>query len=109
MKPYFSKAIAFVNPSINEGMGRTTAEAMFYGCPIIAHASGGTLDLIKHGETGFLFKTVEECVELMKKVCYTNQDEVILRAQAFAMQNLSIENYGKKILKVYNTVLKEER
>jgi glycosyltransferase involved in cell wall biosynthesis len=42
VKPFFSQAMAFINSSVNEGMGRTTAEAMFYGCPVIAYASGGT-------------------------------------------------------------------
>ncbi len=106
VKPFFANAMAFVNPSMNEGMGRTTAEAMFCGCPVIAHASGGTLDLVKHGETGYLFNTVDECAELMKQVCTTNQEGVILRAQKFAKQNLSIENYGAKIMEVYDTVLK---
>lgn len=105
IKPLFVNAMAFVQPSIHEGMGRTTAEAMFYGCPVIAHASGGTLDLVKHGETGYLFNTVEECAELMKSVCASNQEEVVLRAQDFAKQNLSIENYGQKIMEVYNKVL----
>lgn len=106
VKPLFAHAMAFINPSINEGMGRTTAEAMFYGCPVVACASGGTLDLIRHGETGWLFDTEEECAELLKKVCTTDQNQVILRAQEFAKQNLSIENYGSKILEVYQKVLK---
>ena len=106
VKPFFSQAMAYVNSSVNEGMGRTTAEAMFYGCPVIAYASGGTLDLVKNGETGYLFNTVEECAELMRKVCTTDQEEVILRAQEFVKQNLSVENYGEKVMEVYNSVLK---
>ena len=97
-----------INPSMNEGLGRTTAEAMFYRCLVIALASDGTLDLVKHGETGYLFNTVEECAELMKNVCTSNQEDVILRAQEFVKQNLSIENYGAKIMEVYNAVLKSK-
>ena len=105
VKAFFAQAKAYINPSVNEGMGRTTAEAMFYGCPVIAHASGGTLDLVRDGETGYLFNTVEECAELMRKVCTADQEEMILRAQEFARENLSIDNYGKKLLEVYNSVL----
>lgn len=105
VKPLFANAMAFINPSINEGLGRTTAEAMFFGCPVIAHASGGTLDLIKDRETGHLFNTVEECAEMMKIVCTTNQEKIILQAQEFASQNLCIENYGEKIMEVYEKVL----
>lgn len=106
VKPFFAHAMAFINPSVNEGMGRTTAEAMFFGCPVIAHASGGTLDLIKDGKTGYLFNTVEECVELMRKVCLTDQEDIILRAQEFSKLNLSVENYGQRMMEVYNSVLK---
>lgn len=105
VKPYFAYASAFINPSFNEGLGRVTAEAMFYGCPVIALASGGTLDLIKHGETGWLFNTVEECAELLNEVCHKDQEQLILHAQEFAKQNMSIENYGEKILGIYQTVL----
>jgi hypothetical protein len=39
-------------------------------------------------------------------VCTTDQEDIILRAQEFAKQNLSIENYAPKIMEVYNLVLK---
>lgn len=105
VKPLFQNAMAFINPSENEGMGRTTAEAMFYGCPVVGLASGGTMDLIRHGETGYLFHTVEECAELMKKVSHENQEKLIYRAQEFVKENLSVEGYGEKLLKVYQSVL----
>jgi glycosyltransferase involved in cell wall biosynthesis len=60
---------------------------------------------VKDGETGYLFNTVEECADLMRKVCTTDQDDIILSAQEFAKQNLSIEKYGSRIMEVYNSVL----
>lgn len=109
VKPFFAHAMAFVNPSVNEGLGRTTAEAMFFGCPVIAHASGGTLDLIRDGETGYLFHTEEECARLLKTVCTNNQERIILQAQEFVKQNLSVEYYGEKIMEVYDKVLSKEQ
>ncbi|MBR4565114.1 MAG: glycosyltransferase [Paludibacteraceae bacterium] len=106
VKSLFSKASAFLMTSENEGLGRVTAEAMFYGCPVIARATGGTLDLIKHGETGWLFNSIEECSRLIKKVCKEDQTEIISRAQDFAIHNLSEEVYAPKILEVYQNVLK---
>lgn len=107
VKPLFSKAMGFINPSENEGMGRTTVEAMFYGCPVVGFASGGTLDLIKHGETGYLFHTIEECAELMNWVCSENQEKIILEAQECVKRNMSVEGYGRKIMEVYRSVLEE--
>jgi glycosyltransferase involved in cell wall biosynthesis len=38
-----------------EAMGRTTAEAMSYGLPVVGCDSAGTAELIRHGETGLLY------------------------------------------------------
>ena len=105
VKPYFSHATAYIMASEFEALGRVTAEAMFYGCPVIVHATGGTLDLVKDRETGYLFNTIEECAQLIRKVCLENQEPMIMRAQEFAVNNLSEEVYGPKIIEVYNQVL----
>lgn len=106
VKPWFSKATAYIMASECEGLGRVTAEAMFYGCPVVAHATGGTLDLVKDGVTGYLYNTVEKCSQLIQKVCVEDQTEIVLRAQKFAVENLSEEVYGPKIMEVYNSVMK---
>lgn len=106
VKSLFANAKVFIQSSANEGIGgRTTIEAMFFGCPVIALPSGGTLDLIRNEETGWFFETVEECSDLMKKVCMTEHEEIIINAQSFAMENFSVDDYGEKILAVYKHVL----
>lgn len=105
IKPWFAHAKAFIMSSKCEGLGRTTIEAMFYGCPVIAHATGGTLDIVKTGETGYLFNSIDECANLIQKVCKENQELIIKRAQLFAAENLSQEAYGPKIMQVYNCLL----
>ena len=105
IKPFFAHASAYIMASECEGLGRVTAEAMFYGCPVIARASGGTLDMVKDGKTGYLFHTIDECAELIKKVCTENQEKIILQAQQFAIENLSQEVYGPKIMNIYNLVM----
>lgn len=105
VKPFFQHARAFIMASTNEGLGRVTAEAMFYGCPVVASESGGTTDLVKDGLTGYLFRTEDECAALLRKICLTSQDTVIRNAQGFVVDTLSIETYGSKILQVYQKVL----
>lgn len=107
IKPFFAHASAYIMASDCEGLGRVTAEAMFYGCPVIARASGGTLDMVKDGKTGYLFHTIDECAELIKK-CTENQEKIILQAQQFAIEYLSQEVYGPKIMEVYESVLNEK-
>lgn len=106
VKPWFAHATAYIMASECEGLGRVTAEAMFYGCPVIARATGGTLDLVKDGVTGYLFNTIEECAQLIQKVCTENQEKVILQAQKFAVDNLSQEMYGPKVMEVYYSVMR---
>ncbi len=105
VKSWFAHAAAFLMASRYEGLGRVTAEAMFFGCPVIAHASGGTLDLVKDGETGYLFNTLEECAALLRKVCEGDNELMVLRAQEFASSFLSQEAYGPKIMNVYNKTI----
>lgn len=105
VKPYLEKATGYIMASKFEGMGRTTAEAMFYGCPVIAHASGGTLDMVIEGETGYLFETVDECAAKIQKVCAEPQEQVIHNAQQFAVENLSKEQYGERIMNVYKSLM----
>lgn len=105
VKPFFAHATAFIQASVYEGLGRTTAEAMFFGCPVIATSySGGTLDLIEDLKTGYLFETIEQCATLMTKVAFSDQTEIIQNAQKFATDNLTLDTFGPKLLKVYNSL-----
>lgn len=107
VKPYFMHATAYLMTSECEGLGRVTAEAMFYGCLVIAHASGGTLDMVIDGKTGYLFNNIDACANLIQKVCSNDNEQIILQAQQFAITNFSQEVYGPKIMEVYKTVLNE--
>lgn len=105
VKPFFAHAKAFIMGSINEGLGRVTAEAMFYGCPVIAKDSGGTKDLVQDDVNGYLFRTEDECSKLLRKVCHEPQDSLILKAQEYAVNHLSVESTGPRIMAVYHAVL----
>lgn len=50
----YAGADVFVLPSPNEGFGIVFLEAMSYGLPVVAGRAGGTLDVVRHGETGLL-------------------------------------------------------
>ncbi len=105
VKEYMSCATAFLMCSENEGLGRVSVEAMFYGCLVIGRNSGGTKDFVFDGKTGFLFNNMDGCVATMQKATQADHQDIILYAQQFARENFSIENYGAKILKVYGKVL----
>jgi len=54
IKTYYRKASVFVMPSLMEGFGLVFLEAMAQGLPVIGGNVGGTAELIKEGENGFL-------------------------------------------------------
>ncbi len=46
---------ALINPGRDEDFGMLNVEAMSFGCPVIAHNSGGPKESILSGQTGLLF------------------------------------------------------
>ena len=51
---FFQSADIFFVPSRYESFGIVFVEAMAFGLPVIALEAGGLLDIVAHGETGFL-------------------------------------------------------
>jgi len=41
-------------PAVNEGLGRLVIEPMLLGVPVVAARSGGIIEIVNDGETGFL-------------------------------------------------------
>tara|TARA_B100001248_G_scaffold89409_1_gene65961 strand:+ start:12798 stop:14048 length:1251 start_codon:yes stop_codon:yes gene_type:complete len=50
----YSSASVFVAPSIVESFGKTIAESMACGTPVVAFNTSGPKDIIKHKKTGYL-------------------------------------------------------
>jgi glycosyltransferase involved in cell wall biosynthesis len=51
----FASADAFIFPSRTETLGLVLLEAMAAGCPVVAAARGGILDIVTDGVNGYLF------------------------------------------------------
>ena len=107
IKSYMFKATAFLMCSRNEGLGRTTIEAMFYGCPVIARNIGGSSELVKNNQTGFLFDTTNQFVSILKSVSDHTIDitPIVNNAHSFVKSHFTEEVYGNKILKIYESLL----
>ncbi|MBU2622285.1 MAG: glycosyltransferase family 4 protein, partial [Proteobacteria bacterium] len=101
----------FVLPSLNEGMGRVLVEAMALGKPIVASDVGGVLDLVVHGENGYLVPPgdVEELVnsiniflsDPIKRKKMGNRGKIVAA-------DYSADAMVQKIDRLYRTMLQQK-
>ena len=65
---YFKNASVYVSNSLEEGFPNVFVEAMHFGLPIISTNVGGCHEIVKEGETGYLFEVNDEAtlVERLK-------------------------------------------
>lgn len=104
LEPFYRSSSLFMMCSKYEGLGRVTLEAMAYGCPVIALASGGTTDFIHNKETGWLFNTVDECAELLQYIINSDNSSVIQSARELIASEYTESVYGQQIINLYNSL-----
>ncbi|WP_316844656.1 glycosyltransferase [Pedobacter psychrodurus] len=63
----YSAMDIFINPSLEETFGLTGTEAILCGTPLIASATGGMIDYLEPGVSGYLFNP-GDAVELRKLI-----------------------------------------
>lgn len=95
-----------VVPSITEGLPRVILEAMALGKPVVASNVGGIPDLVKDGQTGFLFE-VANSKELAEKLRILLNDEKLAiemgqKGREIIKENFSNEKYIDNYLRMIN-------
>lgn len=105
-----SKATALIVSSKYEGFGFITVEAMFNGCLVIGHNSGGTKEILEKDDLGILYKGQEALTEAMNTVVVNGIGfyfPKIKKAQNQAQILYSIEKNVSSILELYMSILKK--
>jgi N-acetyl-alpha-D-glucosaminyl L-malate synthase BshA len=84
LEPLFLCADLFLLPSEQESFGLTALEAMNCGVPVIAAEVGGLPEVIRHGETGFLFPVgeIKNMAEKTVKLLGDPESHELFRVQA---------------------------
>jgi glycosyltransferase involved in cell wall biosynthesis len=92
---FFSTAKALLHPAFafREPFGLSIVEANACGCPAIVSDHGALRETVKHGETGFVVKTVAEMEELVRSDAVSEISSDACRANA---ERFSIEKMVKR-------------
>lgn len=101
-KALYSHAKAFLFASVDEEFGIAPIEAMGYGIPVIAYASGGLKETIQEGKNGYLYndlsaKSLIDKLQKYEKLSENQQIEMKKQARKSAEQ-YSFANFKKQIL-----------
>lgn len=101
----------FVHTGRDETFCQAVQEALAAGVPVVAPAAGGPLDLVRHGENGFLYPPDEP--ELMANAVAQLVADPVLRAALAARARPSVEarsweRVGDALITHYESVLRAE-
>jgi len=99
----YSKFNILLMCSRSEAFGRVTIEAMLRHRLVIGFEGGGTPELIKNGNTAFLFKDCKDILESLSVVVNnpTKTRDMVDKAYTYALKNFSEEKY---VSEVYNFI-----
>jgi glycosyltransferase involved in cell wall biosynthesis len=105
-KNVMKDCFCFILPSLSEGLPRVIIEAMALGKPVLASNVGGIPELVRKGETGFLFNA-RDVDDLLRKMKNILQDRELAKKigdknKFFARENFSVEKYIKQYLLMIN-------
>lgn len=91
-------------PEKFEHFGLTTCEAMSAGCVPVVIAKAGQLEIVEHGETGFLFSNARELEEITRRLMTGNGEpwvcEMRTRAAA-AIQRFGRPRFEERLLEIF--------
>ena len=106
-------ARASIVPSLFEGFGFITVEAMMNGSLVIGRNSSGTKMIMEAtGNSEFLYDNIEELASKMEQIISRDSlfyRDHIIKVQNMALKKFSIERYGDDVYEVYKKILKEKR
>jgi glycosyltransferase involved in cell wall biosynthesis len=88
LKRHYSRAHAFVLPSIEDGFGSVMAEALACGCPVIASEHTGARDCFTDGVEGFVVPACDEDAILDRLERLAQDPELQKRMRANAVSRV---------------------
>lgn len=96
---YLGDARLYLSTAQWEGMPVSVIEASFAGLPVVASSCAGNVDVVAHGETGWLFKTPAGATEFILSSLENPESSQSIAKTAFdiARQRFSVERYYQEM------------
>ena len=107
---YYSMADVLLNPSIQETFGKTTAEAIACGTPVVGYAATATPELIGNGcgEVLELDCPLEQFVQALEKVEKQGKSAYSEKCLEFSRRSFDKEELIKQYLGLYKALCSDE-
>ncbi|OQB05909.1 MAG: Glycosyltransferase Gtf1 [bacterium ADurb.Bin212] len=91
-----------------ESFGLTLVESMLMGNIVLVYPVGVAPEIIKHGENGFIVRSVTDIKKLLKQIPKMNNlAEISTNARATVINKMSPDNFIQSYLDVFEKIVKE--
>ncbi|OGN03116.1 MAG: hypothetical protein A2655_00725 [Candidatus Yanofskybacteria bacterium RIFCSPHIGHO2_01_FULL_43_42] len=98
------KAKALLFPSnVSEVFGYSMIEAMSCGTPVIGFDNGSVLEIVRHGETGFVVNDVDGMIDAIRHINDIDRTKVRKRAEMYFSLDKMVAGYEK----IYRRILSD--
>ena len=109
----YSAADVFAIPSMEENLPNTGLESLACGIPIVAFATGGLPDIVRHGETGLLVPRGDvgalrqALAELLQN--HERRTGMAMNCRRVALQEYSLDVQAKRYVALYESMGREQK
>lgn len=101
LRQHYGRSSVFVLPSVEDGFGMVTTEAMACGLPAVVSEAAGSADIIEDGVNGFVVPArSSDLIEAKLRLLYDDRDlhaAMANRAVAACQANLQWSDYAYKL------------
>jgi glycosyltransferase involved in cell wall biosynthesis len=101
----YSKAHAFIYPSLYEGFGLPPLEAMASGCPVVSSNTSSMPEVIRGSGEYFIPSSIEDMRSAIERVVYSGQRRSELISLGYEnINDFSWQHCAEQTLQVYKKV-----